>query len=293
MISFQWWCFVTEGKKKKKKHFRINKSLFSSGRKGTTGSHMAKINAAGFNVLFPGWSSSGGMKCCLLEGSASIHSYGCMSKCPWARCSTQICPGGLWEDGKDWAYGGEALERKRSWWTGQHLAWQPLLSVCECAVNLSFEFILMLYNYEQLLLSLWNAVRDDTVDQQLTKNPKWIYFEFACCYCRFRNSSWYEVWDIGTLLHCLRDDSASGVVTDRYVSPNICFRHQAITQGWKWWADDVNHLLPAPSPPQSWWGAETMNQILNLFFLSDLQTDAALRIDSLNSLRTVPPAWQQ
>lgn len=28
------------------------------------------------------------------------------------------------------------------------------MNVCECAVNSSFEFILMLYNYEQLLLSL-------------------------------------------------------------------------------------------------------------------------------------------
>lgn len=90
MISFQWWGFVTEGEKKKKntQHLRINTSLFSSGRKVTTGSRMAKINAAGFNVLFPGWSSAGGRKCCLLEGSGSIRSYGCMSKCPWARCST-------------------------------------------------------------------------------------------------------------------------------------------------------------------------------------------------------------
>lgn len=57
-------------------------------------------------------------------------------------------------------------------------------------------------------------------------------------------SSWPKIQSGFTLslLHCLRDDSSSGVVTDRYVSPNICFRHQAITQGWKWWADDVNHL---------------------------------------------------
>ena len=46
-------------------------------------------------------------------------------------------------------------------------------------------------------------------------------------------------------------DSSSGVVADRCVSPNICFRHQAITQGWEWWVDYVNHLPPAPSPPQS------------------------------------------
>ena len=39
--------------KKQKKHLRITKSLFSSGRKGTTGDDMAKINAAGFNVLIP------------------------------------------------------------------------------------------------------------------------------------------------------------------------------------------------------------------------------------------------
>lgn len=225
MISFQWWGFVTEGEKKKKntQHLRINTSLFSSGRKVTTGSRMAKINAAGFNVLFPGWSSAGGRKCCLLEGSGSIRSYGCMSKCPWARCSTQISPGGLCEDGKDWAYRKKTLLMNMS--APCMAASGICMNVCECAVNSSFEFILMLYNYEQLLLSLWNAVWDDTIDQQLTKNPKWIYFEFAFCYCTFRNSSWYEVWDIGTPLHCLRDDSSSGVVTDRYVSPNICFRH--------------------------------------------------------------------
>lgn len=122
-------------------------------------------------------------------------------------------------------------------------------------------------------------------------------FSYLCemqCETILSISSWPKIQSGFTLslLHCLRDDSSSGVVTDRYVSPNICFRHQAITQGWKWWADDVNHLLPAPSPPQSWWRAETMNQILNLFFPSDLQTDAALRIASLNSLRTVRPAWQ-
>lgn len=165
------------GKKKNTQHLRINTSLFSSGRKGMTGSHMAKINAAGFNVLFPGWSSSGGRKCCLLEGSGSIRSYGCMSKCPWARCSTQISPGGLCEERKDWAYGKKTLLMNMS--APCMAASVICMNVCECAVNSSFEFILMLYNYEQLLLSLWNAVWDDTVDQQLTKNPKWIYFEFA------------------------------------------------------------------------------------------------------------------